>query len=242
MRSSKVLQDRPKTDAQRALAIYRAQTTAPGWGAVEPREFDMLVDPHITAPPSPARSRAASVPIRSVPIPSRGRLLVMAGALAVQFGVLLACATRHLALTLVGVLAVGLLLGVAANVDLLEHRIPNRLLSWSAIVVLAVTGLSGQQVLDDVALGTALAFIPIAVVLLTRGVGMGDVKMAGVLGAAGGLIHPLVGLATVFLMALSTGIVGLTTRYKRLALGPWLWAAFVVASSVAAVVLRLRAS
>ena len=59
------------------------------------------------------------------------------------------------------------------------------------------------------------------------------------LGAAGGLLHPLVGLATVFLMAMSTGVVGLTTRWKRLALGPWLWGAFLLcSSSVAAVVLR----
>jgi len=202
----------------------------------------MLVDSHISRTPVTDRV-AAPVPAPTpAPAPSRARMLGMAAGLAVQFGVLLACATRHLALTTVGLLAVGLLLGLAAHVDIETHRIPNHLLTWSAIVVLLVTALSGPKVFDDVALGTSLAFIPIAVVLLTRGVGMGDVKMAGVLGAAGGLIHPLVGLATVFLMALTTGIVGLTTRYKRLALGPWLWGAFIVASSLAAIVLRLQAS
>lgn len=179
-----------------------------------------------------------AAPVRT---PSWRHLLMMAGALSVQFGVLLACATRHLAVTAVGMLAVGLLLGLAAHVDHVEHRIPNDLLSWSAIVVLSVTAFAGADVLDDVALGATLAFVPVAVVLLTRGVGMGDLKMAGVLGAAGGLLHPLVGLATVFLMAVTTGIVGLTTRSKRLALGPWLWGAFLVASSAAAVILHFQA-
>ena len=207
----------------------------------------MLVDPIVatsrSAPrPDPGAHPGLHPADASLLVPSRARAFGIAAALAIQFGVLLACATRHLALTTTGLLAVGLLLGLAAHVDLVEHRIPNGLLSWSAIVVLVITALTGQQVLDDVALGAALAFIPIAVVLLTRGVGMGDVKMAGVLGAAGGLVHPLVGLGTVFLMALTTGIVGLTTRYKRLALGPWMWGAFIVASSIAAIVLHLQAT
>lgn len=206
---------------------------------MEPGEFAMLVDPYISQTQTQTQTSRTASPL-AVPRPSRRRMLGMAAALAVQFGVLLACATRHLALTTVGLLAVGLLLGLAAHVDLVEHRIPNHLLSWSAIVVLVITSLSGRQVLDDVALGASLAFIPIAVVLLVRGIGMGDLKMAGVLGAAGGLIHPLVGLATVFLMALTTGIVGLTTRSKRLALGPWLWGAFVVSSSLAAIILHLQ--
>jgi len=225
--------------ALREIGSYRAPATASRW-VFEHGEFDMLAGPSISQSASVAT--APHVGGDGVPLPSRGRLLLIAVALAAQFGVLLACATQHLALTTVGILAVGLLLGFAANVDLVQHRIPNELLSWSAIVVLAVTALSGGDVLDDVALGTSLAFIPIAVVLLTRGVGMGDVKMAAVLGAAGGLIHPLVGLATVFLMALSTGVVGLTTRCRRLALGPWLWGAFIVASSAAAIVLHVQAA
>jgi leader peptidase (prepilin peptidase)/N-methyltransferase len=168
----------------------------------------------------------------------RVRTLAMAAALASQCGVLLAFVGTTTGLALVGVVGVGALLGVAASVDLDEERIPNRLLVAAAGVVAAVTAMSGGAVLADVVLGAALAFVPIAVVLLTRGIGMGDLKMAGVLGAAGGLVHPLVGLATVFLMAVSTAVVGLTTRWKRLALGPWLWGSFLLASSVAAIMLR----
>lgn len=238
-----------QTGAQRSRVLYgAAATTHLVRGVTELGEFVMSVDSRVVvAAPSVARPVVAApvasgfVPRAAVPLPSRGRLLGMAAALAVQFGVLLVCATRHVALSAVGVLAVGLLLGLAANVDLLEHRIPNQLLSASVIVVLIVTSLSGGEVLDDVALGAALAFVPIAVVLLTRGIGMGDVKMASVLGAAGGLIHPLVGLATVFLMALASGVAGLTTHRQRLALGPWMWGAFIVASSAAAVVLHLHA-
>jgi leader peptidase (prepilin peptidase) / N-methyltransferase len=244
MRRSKVLQDWVQTDAQRVRDLYGAGAIAHAVrGVTELGELAMLVDSHVRSHDAvvvagPPLDAGRGSPL---PIPSRRRLLGIAAALAVQFGVLLACATRHVALTAVGLVAVGLLLGVAANVDLLEHRIPNQLLTASAIVVLIVSSLSGGEVLADVALGAALAFIPLAVVLLTRGVGMGDVKMAAVLGAAGGLVHPLVGLATVFLMALCSGIVGLTTRRQRLALGPWLWGAFIVASSVASIVLHLQA-
>jgi Flp pilus assembly protein protease CpaA len=232
-----VHQDSGKTDAQSEIVPYLAAATPTGIsGMSKLGERTMSVVDLLT------RTSTQPVAATSTPIslPSRGRLLAMSAGLAVQFGVILACAARHVAVTSVGLLAVGLLLGLAAHVDVIEHRIPNHLLSWSVIAVLVVTAFSGPEVLDDVVLGTLLAFVPIAVVLLTRGVGTGDVKMAAVLGAAGGLIHPLVGLATVFLMALTTGLVGLTTKHKRLALGPWLWGSFLIASSFAAIVLHLQ--
>ena len=43
---------------------------------------------------------------------------------------------------------------------------------------------------------------------------MGDIKMAAVLGAAGGLIHPVVGLITVFIAALSSGLFALKLAAK----------------------------
>ena len=76
---------------------------------------------------------------------------------------------------------------------------------------------------------------PLLVVRLHRGIGMGDVKFAAVLGAAGGLVSPWVAPFTVLVGALASGTAGALTGRHRLALGPWWWAAWV-AVTVAALV------
>lgn len=129
------------------------------------------------------------------------------------------------------------LTGAAAIVDLHEHRIPNRLLLWSASAVVAASawlvatdgfGVHGYRRLAAVAASSLAAGVPMLVVRLQRGLGMGDVKLAFVLGAAGGLVHPALGAVTVFGASLSAGLYGVIRRRTRLALGPWLWAAWVV--------------
>jgi hypothetical protein len=62
---------------------------------------------------------------------------------------------------------------------------------------------------------------------------MGDVKLAFVLGGAAGLVHPLLGVATVFGAALGAGLCGVFRHRTRLALGPWLWGAWVVSLTAA---------
>ena len=60
------------------------------------------------------------------------------------------------------------------------------------------------------------------------GLGMGDVKLAAVLGAAGGLVDARVGLATVFLAALAASTFAALTHRRWMALGPWLFVAWLV--------------
>lgn len=136
--------------------------------------------------------------------------------------------------TLVALAAVTVLLGVAAVVDATTERIPNRLLEWSAGSTLAAATVGGFGSLTAVLVGGLLAGVPMLIVLLSRGVGMGDVKMAGVVGGAGGLVHPFVGLVSVMVAALTVAAVGAITRRRRWALGPWLWTASVCTAAVVA--------
>lgn len=139
---------------------------------------------------------------------------------------------------------VGLLAGAIAIVDLHEHNIPNRLLavSLAAVVTGAVLGtiFTSGHVAGEVFVGLVVAAFPLFAIRYGNGLAMGDVKMAGVLGAAGGLIHPVVGLITVFFAALSSGVFALVHHRNRLALGPWLWAGFGTACTIGIVVVRIR--
>lgn len=113
-----------------------------------------------------------------------------------------------------------------------DERIPNRLvlLALASAAVGAVAG--GWRTLIGAALGFVLAAAPLMAVLLTRGIGLGDVKMAAALGAAAGLVHPLAAVSTVFVTAMTSSVFGALTGTRRLRLGPWLWAGFI-ASSIA---------
>jgi leader peptidase (prepilin peptidase)/N-methyltransferase len=139
-------------------------------------------------------------------------------------------------------IAVIVLTGAAAIVDLHEHRIPNRLLSWSAGAVLAAAawlaatdgfGAQSRHRLTAIAAGALAAGVPMMVVRLQRGLGMGDVKLSVVLGGATGLVHPLLAAATVFGAALGAGLYGVLRQRTRLALGPWLWGAWTLSLTAA---------
>lgn len=118
-------------------------------------------------------------------------------------------------------------LGLAAWRDARTHRIPNRLLGAAGAITLAGAVMTGPGTVARVALGALLAGVPMLVVLLARSIGMGDVKMAAVAGATGGLVHPLVGAVAVLVMALTVAALGALTGRPRWALGPFIWIAFV---------------
>ncbi len=127
--------------------------------------------------------------------------------------------------------------GAAALVDLHEHRLPNRLLG-AALAGIGVAALLATidgtgSGLGAAVTGLLLGGVPLLVVRIRRGIGMGDVKLGAVLGAAGGLVHPLVAPATTFIAALAAGCAGALLQRRRLALGPWWWAGWVLATVVA---------
>ncbi len=166
-----------------------------------------------------------------------GRALPALATFAAAATALSVAAARTAPVTAAALGTVLTLCGAAALVDLHEHRLPNQLLTGSlvgvGIAALATTIGGHPGGLGAAAAGLLLGGLPLLVVRLRRGLGMGDVKLAAVLGAAGGLVHPLVALATTALGALAAGTAGSVLRRPRLALGPWWWAAWVIATVLA---------
>ncbi len=168
----------------------------------------------------------------------RRRSLAVAG--ACTSGAVALAATSVVAGPVAAVLAlVGVLAGAAAVVDVHERRIPNRLLGLALAAVVLVAVVDARATLAAVGVGAAVAGLPLWAVRYGHGLGIGDVKFATVLGAAGGLVHPLVGLGVVWLAAVASGAFALATRRRCLALGPWLWAAFVGATSMAVLTVQV---
>lgn len=148
-----------------------------------------------------------------------------------------AAATRTAVPTAAALGAVLTLCGAAALVDLHEQRLPNPLLTAALAVTAAAAlvdaiGDGGPGRLGAVLIGLVAGGAPLLVVHLRRGIGMGDVKFAAVLGAAGGLVGPWVAPLTVLVGALLSATVGVITRRDRLALGPWWWASWVTVTVI----------
>ena len=125
---------------------------------------------------------------------------------------------------------VGVLLAAAAFVDSHERRIPNRLLAAALVVALAGAAMTINLIIvRNSLLGMGVAVGLMLVVRLTRGVGMGDVKMAGVVGAsAGANTNGLVAApVAIGVGAFAAAIYGVVAHRQRIALGPSLWVGWV---------------
>jgi len=124
------------------------------------------------------------------------------------------------------------------RVDLREHRLPNRMVIPGIVVGLAAAALSwlatGTPPL--VPLAASLAFALLLFLLgLGGGIGMGDVKLAAVIGLA----SPTIAVATAapVLAFLAGGVVATVVliargRGQRIAFGPFLLAGYVAALAV----------
>ena len=134
---------------------------------------------------------------------------------------------------------VGVLLAVAALVDVHERRLPNRLLAAGCAFALAGALLSSDStVAIDAVLGLILAAGVMLCVRLTRGVGMGDVKMAAVVGASAGacttsLLAPATAIA---IAALAGATYGFIANRQRVPFGPSLWFGWAATIALAAFV------
>ena len=133
---------------------------------------------------------------------------------------------------------VGALLATAALVDAHERRLPNRLLAVALACALGGAALSvdGGVVLDAL-IGMTVGGGLLLCVRLTRGVGMGDVKMAAVVGASVGASTTvlLAAPSAIAIAAFVAAIYGHIANRRRVPLGPFLWlgwAATIVAAGV----------
>ncbi len=122
------------------------------------------------------------------------------------------------------IVVVGVLLALAAMVDVHEHKLPNQLLLGS-LVAGAGCSLATSRVatVATAALGMLIGGGLMMLVYLTRGVGMGDVKMAAVVGASVGAVDVNAVPVAIAIAALVAAVYGLATRRRRLPLGPALW-------------------
>ena len=130
----------------------------------------------------------------------------------------------------VGTSIAGALLALAAVVDLHERRLPNRVLAIACAAVV-VPGMLAPALGRGVALGAVLAGGLMLVARLRGGVGMGDVKAAGVVGAATGALAAPLALVALAVAATSAAVVGLVRRRAVLPLGPALWLGWAVATA-----------
>jgi leader peptidase (prepilin peptidase)/N-methyltransferase len=163
--------------------------------------------------------------------PVTRRAVVAAGATALALGsVAPAVAGVRLAISMTG-----LLLALAALVDVHEHRLPNRLLAAALIVSVAgAVATTNPRVVVATVLGVLAAGVPMLLVRLTRGIGMGDVKMAAVVGASTGAVSLVAAPAAIALAAFTGGAYGVLARRRRIAMGPALWLGWAVALGAAA--------
>lgn len=127
-----------------------------------------------------------------------------------------------------------------ALVDLLDRRLPNRMLAVAAlagtVTAVATITLGGAVDVRGTVIGALACAGPLLVMhlLSPSAMGFGDVKAAAVLGAALGLIHPffaLLGLAAGSLVGAAVGLVG---RRRSIAFGPALVAGAVASLALAA--------
>ena len=124
---------------------------------------------------------------------------------------------------------VGVILALAALVDVCEHKLPNQLLLGALAAVASAMVVAGSHVVVSAILGLVLSGGLMMLVRLSRGVGMGDVKMAGVVGASVGSIELMAAPVAVAVAAAVAGVYGLLARRQRLPLGPSMWLGWAVA-------------
>ena len=134
-----------------------------------------------------------------------------------------------------GIAAAGVLLAVASLVDVHEHKLPNRLLLAALLAAAcgAVASLDRDVIVASL-VGMVLAGGLMLLVRLSRGVGMGDVKMAAVVGASTGGVALTAAPLAVAIAALVAGVYGLLAHRRRVPLGPALWLGWALALAFSA--------
>jgi leader peptidase (prepilin peptidase)/N-methyltransferase len=186
------------------------------------------------ASPEPLRSPAAAVGAPRTPWAEQPRLRAATLAAA---AVLAALALAVLGLDGDGLLAafVVAVLAILSGVDVAERRLPNRIvLPAFAVVLAAQLALHPNRALEWVlaALGAALFFY-VPHLVYPAGLGMGDVKLGLLLGAALGkaiLLGRLLGTASAALVGLALiAVRGAAARKTALPYGPFLAFGAVVA-------------
>lgn len=145
---------------------------------------------------------------------------------ACAMSIALALLVRSSAAVAAATAAVGVLLAAAALVDTRERRLPNQLLTAALIIAFTGAILSTDAGVTRAALlGMTIAGALMVLVRVTRGVGMGDVKMAAVVGASvsASTTTLLAAPIAIAAAAFAAATYGFLTSRQRVAFGPSLW-------------------
>jgi leader peptidase (prepilin peptidase)/N-methyltransferase len=137
--------------------------------------------------------------------------------------------------TLLPALALSITLVAAAETDLEHHIIPNRLMATSAIAAVALWAIADYSMLPENLIAGAAAggFLLVAAVAYPAGMGMGDVKLAGVMGLyLGASVAPalFVGFASGAVVGVAIALArGSNARKQGVPFGPFLALGGIVA-------------
>lgn len=129
----------------------------------------------------------------------------------------------------VGVAVTGQLLAAASLVDVHERKLPNRLLGAALLVATAGAAVAGAAVVAGMWFGLLAAGVPMLLVRLARGIGMGDVKAAAVVGASTGSVSPVAAPVAIAVAAFVGAAYGMVAGRRHVAMGPALWCGWAVA-------------
>jgi leader peptidase (prepilin peptidase)/N-methyltransferase len=129
----------------------------------------------------------------------------------------------------------------AALVDLIDRRLPNRLVGGAAAIgstiALATLLLDAHVSFVGAGLGALTMATPLLVAHLVSpaSMGFGDVKLAVVIGAALGLVSPSLAFMALAIGSLLAAIHGISTRQRTIAFGPALLVAAAIVVCVHAI-------
>jgi leader peptidase (prepilin peptidase)/N-methyltransferase len=156
-----------------------------------------------------------------------------AGALVVAVAALACTLDARVPLT-TGIVIAALI--PAVLVDLIEHRLPNRLVGGAALIggaglVIEVAATDATVGPVDPVLGALAMAGPLLLTHLVRpaAMGFGDVKLAVVLGAALGLVAPVIGLLALAVGSGLSALAGLLRSRRTIAFGPGMLVGAVLA-------------
>jgi leader peptidase (prepilin peptidase)/N-methyltransferase len=218
---------------RRAVRLYRRH-------GFEPIDDESAPRMRMMRPPRPNGLAPETAPSWLAPVPpsvSAGAIGAIAGALltALYWGTPAAWLLVPFAV----------IAALAADCDLRSLRIPNRLVAFGAVIELAlllVVGTSfGQPMVGPAAAGAAIAGAPLFVQHVATGgrtPGLGDAKLAAVLGLAAGTISPAVAATGLLISLLFGAVFGLLWQRRRWSrqpgfpLGPGLAAGMAVAVAI----------
>lgn len=128
----------------------------------------------------------------------------------------------------VAVAVSGLALARAAATDARTFRIPNRLMLISVgALVPALLLVRSASLLVGATIGAITASAPMLVAHVRRGVGMGDVKAAGVVGASAGALVWWAGPVAIAVAACVATVTAVVMRREVLPLAPALFAGWL---------------